>query len=71
MSGMKINSNGNCNETVIETFIATLRHDKGTARLKIVSLSGEQGAINQITATEGCPERAIIKLKKINSKKIR
>lgn len=54
----------------IETYIATLKHDKGTARIKVVSLSGEQGAIQQITAIEGCPDRAIIKLKLINSKKI-
>lgn len=54
----------------IETYIATLKHDKGKARVKVVSLSGEQGAIQQITAVEGCPERAIIKLKLINTKKV-
>ncbi len=54
----------------IETYKATLKHDKGTARVKVVSLSGEQGAIQQITAVEHCPERAIIKLKLINSKKV-
>lgn len=54
----------------IETYIATLKHDKGTARVKVVSLSGEQGAIQQITAVERCPERAIIKLKLINNKNV-
>lgn len=54
----------------IETYIATLKHDKGTASVKVVSLSGEQGEIQQITAVEGCPERAIIKLKLTNSKKV-
>ncbi|MDX3913917.1 MAG: hypothetical protein QHC79_10310 [Pseudosphingobacterium sp.] len=53
----------------IETYIASLKHDAGTVRLKVVSLSGEDGAIQQIAATEGCPERAILKLKKINTKK--
>lgn len=54
----------------IETYIATLKHDTGKIRLKVVSLHGTQGAIQQITAVEGCPERAIIKLKLINSKKV-
>ena len=38
--------------------------------VKVVSLSGERGAIQQITIAERCPECAIIKLKKINSKKV-
>lgn len=54
----------------IETYIATLKHDKGVVRLRVVSLSGEQGAIQQILAAERCPERAIVKLKKIKNKKI-
>ncbi len=52
-----------------KTYIATLKHDKGTAKLKVVSLSGITGAIEQITAVAGCPPSAIIKFKKINTKK--
>ncbi len=39
-------------------------------RIKVVSLSGEKGAIQQITTAEHCPECAIIKLKKINTKTV-
>lgn len=39
-------------------------------RIKVISLSGEKGAIQQVTTAEHCPECAIIKLKKINTKKI-
>jgi hypothetical protein len=53
----------------IEIYTATLTHDKGNFSLTVISLSGEQGAKEQIMATEGCPENAIIKIKKINSKK--
>lgn len=53
---------------IIENFIATVQHDKGRIKLKVVSLSGEQGAIEQIMAVENCPQRAIVKLKKISSK---
>lgn len=49
----------------IETYRATLKHDRGTKRLEVVSLSGEQGAVKQITVAEHCPTTAIIKLKKI------
>lgn len=55
----------------IETYIVTLKHDRGRTRLKVVSLNGEQGAKEQIMAAEGCPESAIVKMKKINSKTIR
>ncbi|WP_158542202.1 hypothetical protein [Pedobacter chinensis] len=54
----------------IQTYKATLKHGKGKATLTVVSLSGEQGAIQHITAVEGCPESAIVKLKMINSKKV-
>lgn len=49
----------------IEIYKVTLKHDKGTKRLKVISLSGEQGAVKQITVAEHCPTTAIIKLKKI------
>lgn len=39
-------------------------------RVKVVSLSGERGAIQQITTAEHCPECAIIKFKNINTKKV-
>lgn len=48
---------------IIETYIATLQHDKGRIRLQINSMSGKQGAIQQIMAIENCPMRAIIGLK--------
>lgn len=53
---------------IIETYRATLKHDTGMIRIKVISLSGEKGAIQQITTAEHCPECAIIKLKKINTK---
>ena len=55
---------------IIETYIATLNHDKGTIRLKVVSLSGKQGCIQQIIAIEGCPECAIVDIVKIDNNKI-
>ena len=53
-----------------ETYSATLRHDNGRVRLKVVSLSGEKGAIAQVTAAEGCPASAI-SLRKVKAKKTR
>ncbi|WP_165835264.1 hypothetical protein [Chryseobacterium viscerum] len=53
----------------IEIYTVTLTHNKGNMSLTVVSLSGEQGAKDQIMAIEGCPESAIIKMKKINIKK--
>jgi hypothetical protein len=47
---------------IIETYIATLQHDKGRIRLQINSMSGKQGAIQQIMAIENCPLSAIIGL---------
>jgi len=38
---------------VLETFIATVKHDNGKIRFRVVSLSGEKGVIEQITAAEG------------------
>lgn len=46
----------------VETYIATLQHDKGRIRLQVVSMSGKQGAIRQIMAIENCPLSAIIGL---------
>jgi len=56
---------------VLEAFIATVKHDNGKIRFRVVSLSGEKGVIEQITAAEGCPERAIVKIKKIDNDKKR
>lgn len=47
-----------------ETFIATLKHDRGMIKIKIVSLSGRRGALQQLIAVEGCPESAIVQLTK-------
>lgn len=55
---------------IIETFIATIKHDNGKFRLRVVSLNGEKGAIEQITLAEHCPECAIMKLVKIKSEQI-
>lgn len=51
----------------METYKATLKHDTGKVTLTIVSLSGKQGAIQQITAVEDCPECAIVDIVKINN----
>lgn len=55
----------------IEIYVVTLTHDKGNIRLRVVSLSSKQGAKEEIMAIEGCPESAIIKMKKINIKNTR
>lgn len=52
----------------LETFVATLRHDDGKIRLKVVSLNGEKGAKAQIMAAENCPESAIVKIQKTGVK---
>lgn len=54
----------------IEIFIATVKNDNGTTKLKVVSLSGKQGAIHQITASEHCPVCAIVEIVKINNAKM-
>jgi hypothetical protein len=59
----------NQNQMTIEIYTVNLTHDKGNISLTVVSLNGEQGAKEQIMATEGCPESAIVEIKKINSKK--
>ena len=51
----------------IEIYEATLKHDTGTTMLRVISLSGKQGAIQQITAVEGCPECAIVDIVKIDN----
>ncbi|NML70794.1 hypothetical protein HHL23_13455 [Chryseobacterium sp. RP-3-3] len=53
----------------IETYTATLQHDKGKVRLQVASMRGKQGAIQQIMAIENCPMQAIIGLK-IKGRKI-
>lgn len=55
---------------IITTAIVTVRHDGGLHRLKVVSLSGLAGAIQQVCAMEGCPETAIIALRVIRVKRI-
>lgn len=55
---------------ILETYRATVTHDKGIVRFRVVSLSGKKGAIEQIMAAEGCPRRAIIKIIKIGKSKI-
>ena len=49
----------------METYKATLKHDTGKVTLTVVSLSGKQRAIQQITAVEGCPECAIVDIVEI------
>ena len=49
----------------IEIYEATLKHDTGTTMLRVISLSGKQRAIQQITAVEGCPECAIVDIVEI------
>ena len=49
----------------IGIYKATLKHDTGTTTLRVVSLSGKQGAIQQITTVEGCPECAIVDIVEI------
>ena len=51
----------------METYKATLKHDTGKVTLTVVSLSGKQRAIQQITAVEGCPECAIVDIVKIDN----
>ncbi len=53
------------------TYVATIRHDDGEFKIRVVSLSGRKGAIQQITTAEKCPECAIVKLEKKHVKKIR
>lgn len=55
----------------LQTYRATLKHDHGKFRLRVVSLSGEEGAIQMIMAAERCPRRAIIKIKELKPRKRR
>nr|WP_199156512.1 hypothetical protein [Pedobacter sp. ASV2] len=48
----------------IEIYKATLKHDNENLNLFVVSLSGEQGAKEQVMTAEKCPESAIVKIKK-------
>lgn len=54
---------------IIESYRATLKHDNGIVRLKVLSLNGKKGVIQQITTAEGYPERAIVKIVKIDNDK--
>ena len=49
----------------MEIVRATVKNDSGTAKLKVVSLSGKHGAIKQIITSENCPECAILKIVKV------
>ena len=49
----------------IEIYEATMKHDTGTTMLRVISLSGKQGAIQQITIAEGCPKYAIVDIVEI------
>ncbi|WP_157967934.1 hypothetical protein [Chryseobacterium elymi] len=53
---------------VLETFKLTLKHDTGFFKVKLTSLSGEQGAIEQVMAWQHCPIGAIVRIKKIGQK---
>ncbi|WP_461791389.1 hypothetical protein [Pedobacter sp.] len=46
----------------LETFTVTVAHEGGKVRLTVVSMSGIEGVIKQVTATERCPESAILKI---------
>jgi len=45
----------------MKTYTATLKHDTGKIRLRVIA-SSEQAAIDMICKAEGCPPRAIVKL---------
>lgn len=51
----------------MEIFVATIKHDNGIVKLKVISLRGRDGAIQQITAIEGCPKSAIVDIVKIDN----
>ncbi len=53
----------------IETYVVTVRHDNGKTRIRVVSLSGKQGAITQVVTAEGCPECAIVGIRRLNKKR--
>ncbi len=53
----------------ITIYSATVAHDKGKSKFKVVTLSGKEGAIKTIMAMEQCPRSAIIRIAK--AKKIR
>lgn len=48
----------------INTYLATVKHDKGTDTFNVTATS-EDNARQIIAKAEGCPARAIISLKKI------
>lgn len=51
-------------------FIITIRHNRGKVRLRIFSFSGITDAIQQLCIVEGCPETAILSIRKIKSTRI-
>lgn len=54
----------------LESFIVTVKHDSGTTRIRVDSVNGEQEARQRIMTTELCPERAIIKIRKVANKQM-
>lgn len=51
----------------MEIFMATVQHDNGTVKFKVIFLNGRDGTIQQITAIEGCHKSAIVGLAKIDN----
>lgn len=67
-NGKKVERNGSSSHYQkksglgLETYTATVAHDGGKVRLTVVSMSGIDGVMRQVTAAEGCPESAILKI---------
>lgn len=55
---------------ILHEFIITVRHDRGKVRLRLFSLSGITDAIRQLCTVEGCPETAILSIRKVKSTRI-
>jgi hypothetical protein len=53
----------------ISIYSATVAHDKGKSKFKVVSLNGREGAINIIMAMEQCPRSAISKIIQIKERR--
>ncbi|MCY1662566.1 hypothetical protein [Chryseobacterium sp. SL1] len=54
----------------IGIYKVSLKDDKGSVQLNIVSLSGKKGAKKQVMASEKCPKSAITAIKKIKQKSV-
>jgi len=51
---------------IVEKFRITVKHDNGKCSFIVMTTSGETGAKEQVMKAEVCPERAIIKVKKLS-----